>query len=165
LHAPTHPRGGAGDGSEASVATYGRPFFGEFPMKRMLVIRLGALGDLLHLSPSLEVVKASNPQMEIHLLTSPLYQSLASQLPGVDKVWTWDKKAGWAGLFKLAVVLRRAKMDAVVNLHPSLKTWMLTQSLQLKHQAVYHKQKLKPKGVAQRTMPRRHAVTDCQRPI
>lgn len=135
-------------------------------MQRLLVIRFGALGDLLHLSPSLDAVKASYPEMEIHLLTSPMYQSLASLLPRVDKVWTWDKKkTGWAGLFKIAVELRRAKIEGVVNLHPSFKSWLLTQCLQPVRQAVYHKQKLWAKGQAQRSIPRRHAVTDFYQPF
>jgi ADP-heptose:LPS heptosyltransferase len=134
-------------------------------MKRLLVIRFGALGDLLHLSPSLEAVKAAHPELEIHLLTSPMYQSLASLLPGVDKVWLWEKKSGWPGLLKAALDLRASRMDAVVNLHPSLKSWLLTQIVRPIRKAVYHKQKLKVKGQAQRALPRRHAVTDFYQPF
>lgn len=134
-------------------------------MKRLLVIRFGALGDLLHLSPSLEAVKAAQPELEIHLLTSPMYRELTSRFLGVDQVWTWDKKSGWKGLLKLANELRQVGIDAVVNLHPSLKSWFLAQCLQPRQQRVYHKQKLKVKGQAQREMPRRHAVVDFYQPF
>jgi ADP-heptose:LPS heptosyltransferase len=134
-------------------------------MQRLLVIRFGALGDLLHLSPSLEAVKASHPQIKIHLLTSPMYQHLAALLPGVDHVWTWDKKTGWAGWFQMAAALRQANIQGVVNLHPSFKSWLLSQCLQPVRQAVYHKQKLRAKGQAQRGIPRRHAVTDFYQPF
>jgi len=135
------------------------------PIKRLLVIRFGALGDLLHLSASLDAVKAVHPEMEIHLLTSPLYETMASFMPGVDRVWTWQKKSGWLGLMKVAAALRQAGIQAVVNLHPSLKSWFLTQLLQPVRQAVYHKQKLKVKGQAQRALPRRHAVVDFYQPF
>ena len=136
---------------------------------RILVIRWGALGDLLHLSPSLAAVQALYPQAEIHLLTSPMYQPLAALLPGVHSVWTWDKKTGWAGLFKVAAELRHMKFDGVVNLHPSFKSLLLTQLLRngfrLVRQAVYRKQKFRVKGQAQRSLPRRHAVDDFYQPF
>lgn len=134
-------------------------------MKRLLVIRLGALGDLIHMSPSLEVAKAADPQLEIHVLTSPAYSDLAAMMPAVDKVWVWDKREGWKGLFRLAGQLRATGIDGVVNLHPSFKTWLLTQLLGPVKQAVYHKQKLRPKGKAQRNMLRRHAVADFYEPF
>jgi len=134
-------------------------------MKRLLVIRFGALGDLIHLSPSLDAVKKAHPELEIHLLTSPIYQNLASLFPAVKQVWTWDKKTGWAGLWKLASSLRQIQIDAVVNLHPSLKSWLLTQALQPVQQATYHKQKLAAKGKAQRHQARLHAVTDFYQPF
>jgi heptosyltransferase-2 len=127
---------------------------------RLLVIRLGALGDLMHMSPSLQAVKQAHPEVEIHLLTSPLYQDLATKLSGVDRVWCYRKQDGWPGLFGLAQRLRAAGIDGVINLHPSVKTWLLSQWLRPKRQAVYHKQKFTIKGQAQRSIPRRHAVAD-----
>ncbi len=136
---------------------------------RLLVIRFGALGDLLHLSPSIAALQAHGQHIEVHLLTSPLYQSLAALLPGVHTVWTWDKKTGWKGLFQLAAELRRVQFDAVVNLHPSLKSFLLTRLLGSgwgsAKQAVYRKQKFRVKGQAQRVLPRLHAVSDFYQPF
>ena len=129
-------------------------------MKRLLVIRLGALGDLIHVSPSLEAVKRANLQMEIHLLTSPTYQVLAEMIPAVDRVWAFDKRQGWSGLFRLARQLRQAGIDGVVNLHPSFKSWLLTRLIAPEKAATYRKEKLKSKGKAQRAVSRRHAVAD-----
>jgi ADP-heptose:LPS heptosyltransferase len=134
-------------------------------LKKMLVIRFGALGDLLHLSPALQTVKEYHPDWEIHLLTGSPYQALAFALPGVDRVWTWDKQDGLGSLMNLAMELRRLKMDTVVNLHPSLKSWLLTQTIWPTHQAIYHKQKLKQKGREQREIPRRHATEDFYEPF
>lgn len=134
-------------------------------MKRLLVIRLGALGDLIHMSPSLAVAKSAYPNVEIHLLTSPAYQSLAEMMPSVDRVWAWDKRQGWGGLFRMASQLRQAGIDGVVNLHPSFKTWLLTRLIGSQRHAVYHKEKLRQKGQAQRAMARRHAVTDFYEPF
>jgi ADP-heptose:LPS heptosyltransferase len=134
-------------------------------MKRILVIRLGALGDLVHVSPSLALVKSMRPDAEIHLLTHPAYDSLVQMMPGVDRVWHWDKKTGWSGLLALAKDLRQAEIDAVVNLHPSFKTMLLAGLVTAKWPAVYHKQKLRVKGRMQREMARRHAVEDFYQPF
>lgn len=134
-------------------------------MKRLLVIRLGALGDLIHVSPSLEAVKQANPQTEIHLLTSPAYQVLAEMIPAIDQVWSFDKKQGWRGLFRLAGQLKQAGIDGVVNLHPSFKSWLLTRLIAPEKNATYKKEKLKAKGKAQRAISRRHAVADFYQPF
>jgi lipopolysaccharide heptosyltransferase II len=134
-------------------------------MKRLLVIRQGALGDLIHVSPSLTAIKAARPEVEIHFLSSPAYAPLLALFPAIHRVWAWDKRQGWPGLFRLASELRQAGIDGVVNLHPSFKTWVLTQLIQPAGQALYHKEKLRVKGQAQRAMPRRHAVADFYEPF
>jgi heptosyltransferase-2 len=117
------------------------------------------------MSPSLQAVKQAHSPVEIHLLTSPLYQDLAQSLPGVDRVWCYRKQDGWPGLLGLAQRLRATGIDGVINLHPSLKTWLLSQWIRPKRQSVYHKQKFKIKGHAQRALPRRHAVDDFYEPF
>lgn len=134
-------------------------------MKRLLVIRFGALGDLVHVSPSFQAVKRAYPDTEIHLLTAPGLRKLAELLPGVDRIWTWEKKQGWAALFKLAVELRQTGVDGVVNLHPSFKSLLITSLLWPARSAVYRKEKLKEKGAAQRPIPRRHATADFYQPF
>lgn len=134
-------------------------------MRRLLVIRFGALGDLVHVSPSFQAVKRAHPETEIHLLTAPGLRKLAELLPGVDRIWTWEKKQGWAALFKLAVEFRQMGVDGVVNLHPSFKSLLITSLLWPARSAVYHKEKLKEKGAVQRSIPRRHATADFYQPF
>ncbi|WP_373532892.1 glycosyltransferase family 9 protein [Vampirovibrio sp.] len=133
--------------------------------RRLLVIRFGALGDLIHASPSLEAVKLAYPDMEVHLLTSSGYTALAGLLPGVDQVWTWEKKQGWLALFKLAWRWRQIGITDVVNLHPSFKSLLITGLLWPVNAAVYRKQKLATKGAAQRIQARRHAAQDFFQPF
>lgn len=133
-------------------------------MKKILVIRLGALGDLVHASASWDLLKKCM-DAEIHLLTSPGYTPLAMMMPSVSKIWGWHKQQGWSGVFGLAKQLRAEKYDSVINLHPSFKTALMTQLVLPKKQAVYHKQKLGVRGVAQRKLTRRHAVADFYEPF
>lgn len=134
-------------------------------MKRLLVIRWGALGDLMHAAASVQAAKQAYPQLEVHWLTSSAYQSLVRNLPGVDEVWTWEKRQGLWALFRLAVQFRQWGVDAVINLHPSLKSLLFTALVRPRFSAVYQKQKLRSKGLAQRSLSRRHAASDFYQPF
>lgn len=136
------------------------------PIKRLLVIRMGALGDLVHLSATLDAIKHLHPELELHLLTRPAYAQLTAMMPPVHRTWFWNPQAGWPALWHMGQTLREAGIDGVINLHPSFKTWLLTQCIRPSGgQAVYHKQKLKPKGQAQRLLVRRHAIADFYQPF
>ena len=130
---------------------------------KILVIRLGAMGDLIHVSPSLSHLKNQQPDIQIDFLTSPLYEELAGCFTGVSHVHTWDKS--WQSLFALGKQLDKQHYDTVINLHPSFKTWALVQLINPKQQAVYKKEKLAVTGQAQRGMERRHAVRDFYEPF
>lgn len=134
-------------------------------MKRLLVIRWGALGDLIHASASVQAVKQTHPNLEVHWLTSSAYQNLVASFEGVDQVWTWDKRQGLRGLWQLAGQFRKLRVDGIINLHPSLKTMLLTALIMPRSSAVYHKQKLRSKGQAQRMVSRRHAASDFYQPF
>lgn len=135
-------------------------------MTRLLVIRLGAMGDLLHVSPSIQQLKDERPEVEVFFLTSPMYVPLVSSLPGVQKVYAFDKKRFWPNLTSWLRQFRADGIDAVVNLHPSFKTWLLTHLLAPRQgTAVYRKQKFKVKGQALRSMTRWHAVRDFYEPF
>jgi ADP-heptose:LPS heptosyltransferase len=136
------------------------------PIKRLLVIRMGALGDLVHLSATMDAIKHLYPELELHLLTRSAYAQLATMMPAVQHTWFWNPQAGWPALWHMGNTLREAGIDGVINLHPSFKTWLLTQCIQPSSgQAMYHKQKLKPKGQAQRPLSRRHAIADFYQPF
>ncbi len=134
-------------------------------MKKLLVIRLGAMGDLLHMSASLSVLSQQRPEVEIHVLTAPMYRELVASFPGVHTVWTYDKRKPWQELRRLVGELRQNGVDQVINLHPSLKIGLLVLGMRPARQQVYRKEKLSVRGSAQRGVDRRHAVMDFFQPF
>jgi heptosyltransferase I len=129
---------------------------------RLLLIRLGAMGDVLHASASLALLP---PHIEVHWLTSPVYAPLLAHIPRINCIHTWDKKTGLAGLFAVAGALRPLNFLSVINWHPSLKTWALAHYVAplgwgKPTVLTYAKQKLPVTGQAVRTLARRHAVDD-----
>lgn len=129
---------------------------------QVLVIRLGALGDLVHMSPSLRLVAEHFDNIDLHVVTREPYASaLLPHMVGPASVWAWPKSA-----FGVVALLRRlhadtSRYDVVVNLHPSLKTNLLAILLAPTHGVfTYKKQKQLSQGDTEL-----HAIQDFYRPF
>jgi ADP-heptose:LPS heptosyltransferase len=69
-------------------------------IRRLLVVRLDNLGDVIMTSPALRAVKVQWPAVHLTLLASPGGAPAAALLPWVDEVWIW--RAVWQDLGRLA---------------------------------------------------------------
>lgn len=134
--------------------------------KKLLVIRHGALGDCIHVLPSLAALRDHAQDVELHWLTAPvLHPLLASH---VDVCWDFTKPSGvlnqlpW--LLGMATQFKDAGIDGVVNLHPSLKTHILCQLLGVPT-ATYRKEKLPTTGEVSRSLTRLHATENFYQPF
>ena len=88
-------------------------------MKRVLIIKLGALGDVVIALPAIERIRRAHPQAEITLLTTAPFATLFEACPWVDKVEADGRPKGLAGFLKLAGRLRQARYDRVYDLQTS----------------------------------------------
>lgn len=96
--------------------------------RRILLVRLDSLGDVLMTTPAMAAVRECLPQARLTLLTSPAGRALAPHLPWLDQVMSYDApwvKSGAAaqaaqdlapGRAELALVrdLRRRAFDAAI---------------------------------------------------
>lgn len=94
------------------------------PYERVLVIRLGALGDfVLSLGP-LAAIRSHHPDARITLLTTAPFAALAGASPYCDEVWIDERPPWWqpwraSGLKRR---LRRAGFQRVYDLQTSRRT-------------------------------------------
>jgi lipopolysaccharide heptosyltransferase II len=94
-------------------------------VRRILVIRLDLLGDLVFAAPTIAALRARYPRAEITLLTLPYTRPLAALLPGVDRTLALDvnryrRPAGWRNLGEAVALvreLRAARFDVCLALH------------------------------------------------
>lgn len=72
-------------------------------MKRILVIRLGALGDIVLSFAAFTAIRAAHPDARITLLTTAPFAPWLAQSPWFDQVLVDDRPAFWnvPGLFRL----------------------------------------------------------------
>ncbi len=102
-----------------------RPRFDPARVRRILVVRLDLLGDLVFALPTVAALRARYPAAEITLLTLPYTQPLAARAPGVDHTLALDvnqfrRPAGWRRLGEAVALVRRlraARFDLCLALH------------------------------------------------
>ena len=110
----------APEGSAPRAETEGGPR----DYARVLVIRLGALGDfVLSLGP-MAAIRRHHPKARITLLTTPPFASLGRAMPYCDEVMTDERAPWWKpwAVFGLARRLRRADFQRVYDLQTSGRT-------------------------------------------
>jgi ADP-heptose:LPS heptosyltransferase len=90
----------------------------------ILVIRLGALGDLIQSLDSFHDIRAHHPTAHITLLTTPPFAGLAARMPWWDRVWADGRpsRSDWSGFLRLIRRLRRARFDRVYDLQNNDRT-------------------------------------------
>ena len=113
----------------------------DFKVKKLLIIRVGAIGDVVHTTALFRAIKKYRPEIEIHYLTSELVKPLLIEDKDIDKVYTSPKKFKLFSneVKELANELKKENYDAVINLQPSLKLRYLTFLAGIKKCSLYKK--------------------------
>ncbi|MDA1101135.1 MAG: glycosyltransferase family 9 protein [Proteobacteria bacterium] len=75
-------------------------------MDRVLVIRHGALGDLVQSMGPFKAIRAHHPTAQITLLTAPAFAMFMGNCPWFDRVWQ-DHRPGWLQLAECLRLRRR----------------------------------------------------------
>jgi ADP-heptose:LPS heptosyltransferase len=86
--------------------------------RRILVIKLGALGDIVQAMGAAQAIREFHGEARVVLLTTAPYVDFVRRAPYFDEVWV-DKRPGWRdllGLLRLARRLRSARFDRVYDL-------------------------------------------------
>lgn len=97
--------------------------------KRILVIRLSAMGDVAMTVPVLLAVVQKYPKVKITILTKPFFEPILNQIPNVEvhKANVKGKHKGIFGLWKLYRELKSKNIIGVADLHNVLRSSILKQ--------------------------------------
>jgi ADP-heptose:LPS heptosyltransferase len=92
--------------------------------KNVLVVKLGALGDVVQAFGPLRAIREAHPGARLVVLTSPAFAELFAACPGVDDVWRDDRphKFNLPGLLRLRARLRGPRFERVYDLQTSART-------------------------------------------
>lgn len=108
---------------------------------KILIIRAGAIGDVVHTTNLFRSIKKAYPDTIIHYLTSELIKPLLIEDLDIEKVYTIDPKFKLFSNYtiELSKTLKSENYDIVLNLQPSFKIKSLIFLAGIKKQFVYKK--------------------------
>jgi ADP-heptose:LPS heptosyltransferase len=117
----------------ASVASPFRRRVRVRPPRRILLLRLERIGDLLMVLPAIADIRARAPDAEIDLVVGSWNRELASHVPDVTRVETLDaswlaREAGGSGPVQLLGRIRRWRArgyDLAINFEPDIRSNLL----------------------------------------
>jgi heptosyltransferase-2 len=96
-----------------------------FPRK-ILIIRLSSIGDIILTTPVYRIVKKFSPYTEIHVITKQTYGELLSWSPYIDKLFLFNPQNNREELKRWRDKIKREKYDFIADLHNNFRSHYLT---------------------------------------
>jgi ADP-heptose:LPS heptosyltransferase len=98
-------------------------------IKKVLVIKLGALGDFVLALAAMKKIREAHPRAKITLLTTPPFEALARLSPYFNSVETDGRPGDFGELTAMLGRLRKARYDRVYDLQTNSRTNWYFQAL------------------------------------
>lgn len=99
-------------------------------MERIAIVRLSALGDIVHTLPAFQALRRARPQARISWIAEPAGAALLALVPGIDEVVVLDLKSPRGAAARLAALLaflrrRRGSFDVLLDFQGLIKSALL----------------------------------------
>ena len=94
---------------------------------RILVVRLGAMGDVLHALPAVASLKRSMPKARLSWVIDPKWAPLIESNPDVDETMRFDRR-DWSSVRALWSWLRREPFDVAVDFQGLIKSALIARA-------------------------------------
>jgi len=104
--------------------------------QRILVVRLSSLGDVVLTGPVYKNLKAHWPDCRISVLVKPQYAAVLEGHPGIDEI------IAFRGLWSAVQAIRERSFTHCLDLHATLRSWLLRRCSGIPEQVVYRKDSL-----------------------
>ncbi|MEA1649674.1 glycosyltransferase family 9 protein [Nitrospirillum sp. BR 11164] len=90
--------------------------------QRILVIRLGALGDLVQCFDAFQAIRRHHPGAHVTLLTGPAFVGFGRAMPWFDDVWADPRGRSPLAYWRLRAQLRAGRFDTIYDLQNKPRT-------------------------------------------
>ena len=109
-------------------------------LRRVLLIRLSSLGDILLMTPLLNLLRAACPQAQIDVLVKAEYRDLLRAHPAVARLLTYDSRQS---VLQMVRSLRADCYDLALDLHCTPRSQLLLRGLRAQRKLTYNKRVLR----------------------
>lgn len=104
----------------------GRQRLNPSQIKKILLIRLRRIGDIIMTTPSITALKEAFPGAFISYIVEEPYKDLVERNPSLDKVIVLKKKQGIKDFFKLIRKIQKENYDVVLDFHGGPRASLIT---------------------------------------
>ena len=109
-------------------------------LRRLLLIRLSSLGDILLMTPLLNLLRTTCPQAQIDVLVKTEYHDLLCAHPGITRLLVFDSRQS---LLRTLRSLRADRYDLALDLHCTPRSQLLLRGLKAHRKLAYSKRVLR----------------------
>lgn len=89
---------------------------------KILIIRLSSIGDVLQCMSTVGGICKKFPNAEIHWIVRSDIAHVLMLDPRIHKVWSFDKKTGFKGLWEITKQLRTEKFNYIYDAHSNIRS-------------------------------------------
>jgi len=107
--------------------------------KKILIIRLSSIGDIILASPLIRLVRKRFPQAKTDIVVSTEFEELVSFNPNINQVILFDRQTGIKGLLELCKKIRQERYDLIIDLHKKLRSFLICLTSGAKERVSYNK--------------------------
>lgn len=107
-------------------------------VKKILILRFGAIGDVVHSTELFRSIKRKYPDISIHYVAFKTPSVNIQNDPDLEKVWIAEGKS-YKQLWNLARELRKENFDLFLNLQPGVRTRIFSIMLGMPKTITYRK--------------------------
>jgi len=94
--------------------------------KRILIIRLDRIGDVLLSTPAIKAVREAYPKSHIACMVRPYARDIVAENRDLDETIIYDKSMGIVGTMRFIRYLRKQRFDLAIVLHPTSRSHLVT---------------------------------------
>jgi ADP-heptose:LPS heptosyltransferase len=94
---------------------------------KFLILRLSSIGDIVLTTPVVRCLKTQLPEVELHYLIKPQFQTVMANNPYLSKIHLYQKD-NWP---RMIAELKAEKFDFIIDLHNNVRTLRLKTALKL----------------------------------
>lgn len=96
---------------------------------RVAIVMLTAVGDVVHVLPVVNSLRAAHPDAHITWIVQPGPRGVVGDRAAVDEFILFDRRRGWRAFVELGRTLRGRRFDVVLALQDYLKAGLITAML------------------------------------
>ena len=132
--------------------------------KKVLIIKLGAIGDVIQTSIVATAIKEAHPEWKVHYFTTEVIAGLIENHPHIDDIIIWDRsrRKSWSYIIKMGLLLFKNRYDFIFNLTHATRNILMSYLAMPKK--VVHKKTYGKTWVEDYFLTAKHTIKDLECP-